>query len=164
MTSDFQSIATAESGPLRPVRPSRFVRIVLRPMARRLNPILIKLAGRRSFRMAAQIRHVGRRSGRPYVTPVSARLSDDVAIIPLTFGNVSDWAMNVRAAGNCEIRLAGQEYLASNPQFVSPAEIRPLLRELFARRERVLIRPLGIVQFMRLDVVLAANQDQPQST
>jgi hypothetical protein len=29
-----------------------------------LNPLIVKLAGRRHFAMAAQIRHVGRRSGR----------------------------------------------------------------------------------------------------
>jgi deazaflavin-dependent oxidoreductase (nitroreductase family) len=162
MTSDFESIATAESASLKPlqlapVRPSPFVRIVMGPMTMRLNPFMLKLAGREKFHTAAQIRHVGRRSGRSFVTPVSARLSGDVAIIPLTFGNVSDWAKNIRAAGGCEIRFAGREYVASNPQFVSAAEIRPLLRTLFKGRERAMFKMLGIVQFIRLDVVPAAD-------
>ena len=50
------------------VRPSRLV-TVMRPLVKLLNPVMIKLAGRRHMRMAAQIRHVGRRSGRAYVTP-----------------------------------------------------------------------------------------------
>ena len=177
MTADFESIAMAESssqrpvsprpvsqgpvsqGPVRPspvsprpVRPSPFVRIVMGPLTKRFNPLMLKLAGRDNFRMAAQVRHVGRRSGRSYVTPVSARLGGGVAVIPLTFGNVSDWALNIRAGGGCEIRLAGQEYVASNPQFVEGQEIRPLLRSLFARRERAMFTMLGIVQFIRLDV------------
>ena len=55
-----------------------------------LNPLILKLAGRRHFRMAAQIRHVGRRSGRAYTTPVSGRRSGDIVLLALTFGNQSD--------------------------------------------------------------------------
>ena len=73
-----------------PVRPSLLVRVAMRPMTRVLNPLIRKFAGRRHFRMAAQIRHVGRKSGRAYVTPAGARVSGDVAVIPLTFGNQSD--------------------------------------------------------------------------
>jgi len=157
MTSDFESIATAESASQRPasqkpVRPSPFVRIVMGPMTKRLNPLLLKLAGRDNFHMAAQVRHVGRRSGKTYVTPVSARISGNVGVIPLTFGTVSDWAKNIMTAGGCEIRLAGQEYLASNPVFVSKAELGPLYKSLFARRERVMGAIIGIGHFIRLDV------------
>jgi deazaflavin-dependent oxidoreductase (nitroreductase family) len=157
MTADFENFAVAESAAPRPVRPSAFVRIVMRPLTKRLNPLMLKLAGRERFHTAAQIRHVGRRSGRSYVTPVSARLSNEVAVIPLTFGNVSDWARNIRAAGGCEIRLDGQEYLASNPQFVGADEISPLLRSLFRRREQAMFTMLGITQFIRLDVTPAAE-------
>ena len=51
------------------VRPSRLVAVVMGPLTKVLNPVMRKLAGRRHVMMAAQIRHVGRRSGRPYVTP-----------------------------------------------------------------------------------------------
>jgi deazaflavin-dependent oxidoreductase (nitroreductase family) len=160
MTSESENIAVAESGSLRPVRPSPFVRIVMGPMTKRLNPLLLKLAGRDNFRMAAQVRHVGRRSGRMYTTPVSARISGNVAFIPLTFGNVSDWAQNIQAAGGCEIRLQGRDYVASNPEFVSKAEIGPLYKSLFKRRERAMGVLIGIVQFIRLDVV-PVNPERP---
>lgn len=55
------------------VSPAPFVRIVVRPMTKVLNPVVGKLAGRRHFAMAAQIHHVGRSSGRPYVTSAGAR-------------------------------------------------------------------------------------------
>jgi hypothetical protein len=57
---------------LEPVGPAPVVRIAVSPITKILNPLIRKLAGRRHVSMAAQIRHVGRRSGRPYVTPVPA--------------------------------------------------------------------------------------------
>ena len=92
------------------VGPSRFVRVVIGPMTKVLNPVMLKLAGRRHVMMAAQVRHVGRKSGRQYVTPVGARRAGDTFVIPLTFGNQSDWSRNVRAAGGCIIRLNGVDY------------------------------------------------------
>src|SRR5204862_7872584 len=94
----------SQAVPLTPVPPSLVVRVAMRPMTKVLNPLMGKLAGRRHIRMAAEIRHVGRTSRRAYVTSVGAHVSGDVAVIPLTFGNQSDWSKNVRAAGGCSIR------------------------------------------------------------
>ena len=136
-----------------PVRPSLLVRIAMRPMTRVLNPLIRKFAGRRHFRMAAEIRHVGRKSGRAYVTPAGARVSGDVAVIPLTFGNQSDWAKNVRAAGGCSLKVNGEEYTAVAPQFVDRRDAGPLLKSAFGPVERAGFRLLGIKQYLRLDVV-----------
>jgi hypothetical protein len=38
-------------------------------MTKVLNPLIVRFAGRRRFPMAAQIQHVGGRSGKAYVTP-----------------------------------------------------------------------------------------------
>jgi deazaflavin-dependent oxidoreductase (nitroreductase family) len=111
---------------------------------------MIKLAGRRHMRMAAQIRHVGRRSGRPYVTPAGARLTGDTFVIPLTFGNQSDWSRNVRAAGGCEIRLDGVDYRADRPQFVDGPEAMAVVRQAFGPAERAMFRVLGIRQYLLL--------------
>ena len=59
------------------VRPSRLVRVVMRPLTKVLNPATMTMAGRRHVRMAAQVRHVGRTSGRSYVTPVGAGRAGD---------------------------------------------------------------------------------------
>lgn len=137
---------------LAPVRPSPFVRVVMRPMTRKLNPVIGKFAGGKNFRMAAEIRHVGRLSGKAYVTPVSAELAGDVAVVPLTFGNVSDWVRNVRAVGGCALRIGGVDYIATKPEFLSRPEAKPLIAEAFSAPQRVMIRMLGIKQFMRLQV------------
>jgi deazaflavin-dependent oxidoreductase (nitroreductase family) len=132
------------------VPPAPFVRIVVRPMTRVLNPLIGKLAGRRHFRMAAQIHHVGRRSGRMYVTPAGARMSGDTIVIPLTFGNRSDWSRNVRAAGGCSIRLKARDYVATRPEFLAVGDARPLIRSAFSPFERASFRLLGIQQVLSL--------------
>jgi deazaflavin-dependent oxidoreductase (nitroreductase family) len=142
---------------LEPVAPSLVVKIVMRPMTKVLNPLIRRLAGRPHFRMAAQVRHVGRRSGRPYMTPAGARVSGDVAVIPLTFGNRSDWSRNVRAAGGCSLRVNGRDYDATQPQFLNPQEAKQLVRSAFSPLERASFRMLGIKQFLRLAVVPASR-------
>jgi len=132
------------------VPPSRFVRIVMRPMTKPLNPLIGRAAGRRHFGMAAQIRHTGRRSGRSYMTPASARISGDVVVIPLTFGSQSDWSRNVRAAGGCSIRLNGRDYDLTQPELLCVADVQPLIRSMFSPVQRAAFRMLGIRQVMRL--------------
>ena len=132
------------------VRPSRLVAVLMRPLTKVLNPVMIKLAGRRHVRMAAQIRHVGRRSGRAYVTPAGARLTGDTFVIPLTFGNQSDWSRNVRAAGGCEIQLDGTEYRAVEPELADRDQAAPVLRAAFGPVERAMFRMLGIRQYLLL--------------
>jgi deazaflavin-dependent oxidoreductase (nitroreductase family) len=136
-----------------PVGPSPVVRLVMGPLTKMLNPMVGKLAGRRRFRMAAQLHHVGRRSGTRYVTPVGARLNGDSVLIPLTFGNQSDWARNVYAAGECGIELNGKTYHVVRPRFVAAADAAPLARPAFNPVERFVFRVLGIRQFMQLQVV-----------
>src|SRR5260370_29922073 len=105
MNAQPERVSQDTSGTVEPVGPSLIVKIVMRPMTKMLNPLIVKLAGRRHFHMAAQIRHVGRRSGRTYATPVSARRSGDMIVIALTFGNQSDWSRNVRSPGGRTIRI-----------------------------------------------------------
>ena len=123
------------------------------PMTRVLNPLIVKLAGRPHVHMAAQLTHTGRRSGRTYTTPVGARRSGAAVLIPLTFGNQSDWSRNVLAAGHCSLRLEGVDYVATEPRLLSPQEADPDVRAGFGRLERHSMRLLGIRQFLRLSVM-----------
>jgi deazaflavin-dependent oxidoreductase (nitroreductase family) len=132
------------------VRPSRLVAVVMGPLTKVLNPVMRKLAGRRHMRMAAEIRHVGRRSGRSYLTPAGARLTGDTFVVPLTFGNQSDWSRNVRAAGGCTIKLEGTEYRAIQPQLADRDQAAPVVRAAFGPVERAMFRILGIRQYLLL--------------
>jgi len=149
---------TATIGPPPPqaveslTRGSLFVRLAMGPMTRVINPLLRKVAGRRHMSMAAQIHHRGRRSGRLYVTPASARLDGAAFWIPLTFGTGSDWCRNVRAAGECTIRWKGTDYQARRPVVVERAVALSAARGSFKPHERAMLRLIGIRQFLRLDV------------
>jgi deazaflavin-dependent oxidoreductase (nitroreductase family) len=139
-----------QTAPSPAVPPSAQVRLVLRPMTKVLNPLILRLAGRRHFGMAAELSHVGRRSGRQYVTPVGARRAGAVIVIPLTFGNGSDWALNVLAAGRCTVRFRGQDYEATAPRLLTRSAAGSLIYDAFSLLERASFRILGITQFMSL--------------
>jgi deazaflavin-dependent oxidoreductase (nitroreductase family) len=157
MTSQPERVAQGTAGTLEPVGPSLIVKIVMRPLTKMLNPLIVKLAGRRHFHMAAQIRHTGRRSGRTYTTPVSARRSGDMVVIALTFGNQSDWSRNVRAAGSGTVRIDGEDYAVTQPQVKSRQEAKPVVQAAFSRMDRAGFRMLGIKQVMILRVVSAEH-------
>jgi deazaflavin-dependent oxidoreductase (nitroreductase family) len=126
------------------------VRLVLRPMTKLLNPLVGTLAGRRFVPLIARIHHVGRRSGKPYTTPTGAHIAGDTIVIPLTFGNQSDWARNVRAAGQCDVALGGKNYHATQPQFVAAEDAKPVVRQLFNVINRAGFKLLGIRQYLFL--------------
>jgi deazaflavin-dependent oxidoreductase (nitroreductase family) len=149
VTAAFSASGSA-GGVLAPVGPSWFARMVIRPMTKVLNPLIIKFAGRRHFSMAARIEHVGRRSGRVYVTPATAHIHGDVIVAALTFGNQSDWARNVRAAGGCTMRISGRAYRATSPEFLTREQARPLLKAAFSPAQRFGVRLLRVRQFLTM--------------
>jgi deazaflavin-dependent oxidoreductase (nitroreductase family) len=115
-----------------------------------LNPLVGKLAGRRHVPMA-QLHHIGRRTGRSYLTSVGARVGGGVVLIPLTFGNQSDWARNVYTAGQCSVYVNGYTFRAEHPRFLAAADVAPLVRASFNPVERLVFKVLGIKQFMHLE-------------
>ena len=124
-------------------RPAR--RPVLAFATRLLNPIIVKLAGKRHVRAYAVIEHRGRRSGRSYATPVAARPTTDGFLVPMAFGEQADWFRNVLAAGECVIRWNGAAYHVVEPELIDEATGRQAL----GRVERMLA-PLFAHQFVRL--------------
>jgi len=90
----------------------------IRRLSRPLGPLALPLAGRRWFPYYAILRHTGRTSGRAYSTPVVARPTPDGFLIPLPFGDATQWARNIFAAGGGSIRRAGREYQIGEPQVV----------------------------------------------
>jgi len=135
-----------------PVKPSPVVRLLLGPSSRLLNPLVGLLAGRRFVPMIARVDHVGRRSGKRYTTPTGAHVTGDTIVIPLSFGNVSDWARNVRAGGECVVRLGGRSYHATQPRFVDAADAKPLVKQSFNAVNRFAFTVFGIRQYLFLRV------------
>jgi deazaflavin-dependent oxidoreductase (nitroreductase family) len=125
---------------------NRAAHALLRKGSERLNPFMLSIAGSRRLPMLAVIHHRGRRSGRPYRTPLAARPTADGFVIPLTFGEQADWVRNVLTAGGCMIRWNGMNYQVIEPEVVDWATVRTS----FYPAERVLIPLIGIERFVRL--------------
>ena len=62
------------------------------------------------------ITHVGRRSGRPYRTPVNVFPTAGGYVVALTYGAESDWVKNVITAGGCELERRGQRAHLGSPR------------------------------------------------
>ena len=71
------------------------------------NPMTLRRAGRANYRTAA-LHHVGRKSGRPYVTPLAAEPVGGGFVIPLVYGDDTDWCLNLLAAGKATLDLNGE--------------------------------------------------------
>jgi deazaflavin-dependent oxidoreductase (nitroreductase family) len=111
------------------------------------NPAMMRLAGRKYW-YAAVIRHIGRRSGREYATPVYADRLVDGFVIPLGYGTHVDWLRNVLSANRATIVLRGRTYHVVEPEVVDAASVLPAIP---AKRRRV-FQVMGIEQFVRLAI------------
>lgn len=119
------------------IRKSRFARwwnsyIVTHPVISRLMECAI-------------LKHTGRRSGRVYATPVSARPTATGFVVPLSFGEQSDWYRNALAANGCVIQWKGVEYRLIDPQMISLAVALPAYHPV----HRLLLPMIGIKQFIQ---------------
>jgi deazaflavin-dependent oxidoreductase (nitroreductase family) len=94
----------------------------------------------------AVIRHVGRRSGRQYDTPIVVMPITSGFMVALTYGPEVDWYQNVLAAGRCEILWHGKRYTID--------DITPVDRETglaaFPFPFKPILRMVGIQHFVRM--------------
>lgn len=73
-----------------------------------LNPIAIRAA--RAGRGFDLVRHIGRKTGRAYETPLILARVDGGFVAELTYGTDVAWYRNVVAAGSCAVVVKGTEY------------------------------------------------------
>ena len=118
---------------------------VIRRFSRRFgHPVALRDAGEAGSSTAA-IRHVGRRSGKPYATPIGVYPMDDDFLVFLPYGSDVDWLRNVRAAGSAELRVDGRTHLVT-PRVVGRAEALPHL----SAKDRRVVRLFGVEDFLVL--------------
>ncbi|RQP10601.1 MAG: DUF385 domain-containing protein [Microbacteriaceae bacterium] len=67
-------------------------------------------AARRGRGPFSLVRHVGRRSGRSYETPIIVARAAEGFVAELTYGEGVDWYRNIVAAGGCEFVVGGQTH------------------------------------------------------
>ncbi len=110
---------------------------LVRRMNRRFtNPRQMRSAGRPGA-YASIIRHVGRRSGTAYETPIVPFPIDGGFVIALPYSTRPDWLHNVLAAGTATLLTEGTTYRLDDPEVIPTAEI---LDALPVKEQRTLTR------------------------
>ena len=91
------------------------------------------------------LKHVGRKSGRVYRTPVNVFRVPEGFLIALTYGGESEWVRNVIAAGGCQLETRCVQYQLSAATIVhDPTQRR------FPLPVRIVLRLIGANDFMQL--------------
>jgi hypothetical protein len=108
---------------------------------RRANALFLKIAGGR-FRAYSALKHIGRSSGREYVSPLTAYPLGDGFVMAVLYGEAAkvDWCRNVMAAGRCVLKTGGQEYVLEKPEIIPASKALaayPLLMRIVYRSRRI---------------------------
>ncbi len=96
---------------------NRSIQRALRRLTQVTRPLAMRSAGTEQSNTSV-VRHVGRRSGRGYETPVVAVEHDDSFLIALPYGERTDWTKNVLASGAASVVTHGQAYEVDQPQVI----------------------------------------------
>ncbi|HEU5204373.1 MAG TPA: nitroreductase family deazaflavin-dependent oxidoreductase [Candidatus Limnocylindrales bacterium] len=124
--------------------------LVVRPlfaiMRRWLNPYQLRRAGRPGA-YASIIRHRGRRTGRPYETPVGVVAYDDDFLVMLPYGSGTQWLRNVLADGEATLVTEGRTVRVDRPEIIPFSTVAERFSasdrrssQVFAVRECLLLR------------------------
>jgi deazaflavin-dependent oxidoreductase (nitroreductase family) len=109
------------------------------------NRVIGMVAGRRLSPVALVV-HRGRRSGRPYRTPVLPLPLGDGFLVSLPYGARRDWVRNVLAAGGATMRRGGRSLVLTDPRLLDAAAAAPLLPAAL----RPALRLAPRIRFLRL--------------
>ncbi|HKC27301.1 MAG TPA: nitroreductase family deazaflavin-dependent oxidoreductase [Jatrophihabitans sp.] len=122
-----------------------YLQATLRRLTRMTRPIALRSAGK-SGSKTALVRHVGRRSGRSYETPVVAVDHGDGVLIALPYGERTDWLKNVLASGSATVVLDGRTYDVDTPEMIPMADATTY----FGVKEQRLHRRFRVESALRL--------------
>jgi hypothetical protein len=112
-----------------------------------LNPITLRL-GKSSFGPFSLVRHVGRKSGKVYETPIIVSPVADGFVDELTYGADVDWHKNVMAAGGCTLVWHGKDYVINK---IEPMDTETG-RAAFPIPQRWVLKVLGRTHFEKLKI------------
>jgi deazaflavin-dependent oxidoreductase (nitroreductase family) len=121
MTSSSTDFETT-SAPLNPTSPRPSL---MHWLAANTIALARPMSGRRWFPLWAVLHHRGRKSGTEYATPIVARRIDSGFIIPIPFGQKTQWVRNVLAAGGATLRWKGVDHHLVDPQVIDLADASP---------------------------------------
>lgn len=111
------------------------------------NRLMKQIAGRRCSPIAL-IRHIGRKTGKLYETPILAAKSSDHFIFALTYGKEVDWYRNILANASAELLLRGHWFHLVNPRLLD-AEAG---RSAFASSAKTLLKLIKIQYYFQMEI------------
>lgn len=120
----------------------------LRLLKYTVNPLTLRLA-RSSIGPFSIVRHIGRRSGKPYETVIIVSPVTDGFVIELTYGTDVDWHKNVLAAGGCTLFWHGNQYQITKIEALATAAGLAA----FPLPQRLLLRLLRRTHFEKMTYV-----------
>lgn len=118
---------------------------VLRRLTQLTRPLAMHSAGQEKSGTSI-VRHVGRRTGRAYETPVVVVEHNDTFLIALPYGERTDWMRNVVATGEASVVSHGRSYRVAQPQVIPMMEAT----EYFGSKEQKLHRRFAVATCLRV--------------
>lgn len=100
-----------------------------------INPLTSRSAGSAHSQFAL-MRHIGRKSGKTYETPIIAFPRKDHFVIALTYGPKVDWYRNLQAVERGTLRWHGKDYEIEKPEAMD----RKVALQSFTSFQRFLLR------------------------
>ena len=126
---------------------NRPTQATLRRLTQVTRPLAMRSAGTEKSSTSI-VRHVGRRSGRTFETPVVAVEHDDGFLIALPYGERTDWMKNVVANGEASVVSHGRTYRVNQPQVIPMAEAT----RYFGPKEQKLHRRFAVATCLRVRI------------
>jgi len=109
------------------------------------NRVTLKFAGS-AYSPISIIRHLGRRSGTTYSTPVIVEPLGDTFLVALPYGSKVDWYRNVLVAGRATVIWHGKEYPVESPEPLVVRTGLPALPFIF----KLIVRIVGTQHFIQM--------------
>lgn len=118
-------------------------------------PIAMRVAETGVIPIWAVVRHRGRTSGKLYSTPLAIRPTSDGFVLPLPWGEGTDWCRNMRAAGGGIVHWGGADIEVDSPKIIDTAEAL----SSFQAYMRPIVKVVGIKRFLRVRRVTAHDAE-----
>ena len=126
------------------------------------NPMMLRAVANGDRRNLGVLLHMGRKSGREYATPVRIDAIPGGFLIPMPYGNDTDWLKNIVAAEGATVRFEGQDIAANQPEIIDAATALAMLPPSAA----IAVRLMRIKYYLRLrraDLPTGLNDATPMA-
>ncbi len=117
---------------------------------------IFRVFASRSHGPFALIRHVGRRSGKPFETVIMVWPTGEGFVIALTYGSKVDWYRNVLAAGGGTLLWHGRVYAVGKPEPIDAKTALPA----YPAAIRLILSRLGTQDFVLVKIIEPATLEK----